>query len=77
MVHQSNCAISLAIRVCLAHCRQSDTPLGSLAESLDELRERLWCEADVQAVEHAVRRVLVRVFATRYVESYEEPYELV
>jgi len=77
MAHQSNYAIHSAIRLCLAHCRQSDEPLSSLAESLDELRDRLWREADVQTVEHGVRKVLVRIFATRYVESYEEPYELV
>ena len=77
MAHQSKYAIHSAIRLCLAHCRQSDEPLASLSESLDELRDRLWCEADVEFVEHAVRKVLVRVFAARYVESYEEPYELV
>ena len=77
VARQSNYAINSAIRLCLAHCRQSDDPLASLSETLDELRDRLWREADVRAVEHAARKVLVRVFATRYVESYEEPCELV
>ena len=77
MARQSHFGINLAIRNCLAHCRQSDAPLATLSESLEELRDRLWREADVQTVEHATRRVLARLLATRYVESYEEPCELV
>ena len=71
MAHQSNYAISSAIESCMARCRNSEEPLACLAETLQELRDRLWKESDVQLVELATRRVLLRVLVTRYAEPYE------
>jgi hypothetical protein len=71
VAHQSNYAISSAIENCMDRCRHSEEPLACLAETLQELRDRLWKESDVQLVELATRRVLLRVLVTRYVEPYE------
>ena len=71
MARQSDFAVRAVINRCLDRCRSSETPLACLAEQVEELRERLWGDADIHTVERAVLKVLLSVLATRYVEPYE------
>jgi hypothetical protein len=58
---QSENSIREAVKACLNRCYEGATPLGVLAESLADLRERGWSESDVRQVEISVRKVLAGV----------------
>lgn len=50
--------INRAIQDCLSDCRESDSPLATLARYCDGLRQAGWNEPDIRAVETAVVRLL-------------------
>jgi hypothetical protein len=50
-----------AVRECVARCVSSDTPLTSLAEFVEELRQDDWTRGDIHLVEMAVLNVVAHV----------------
>ena len=64
-------AVCVAIQEILKRCRQADEPLACLCAALEELRDRKWCESDVERVELAVRKVLCDIIPREY-ESVAE-----
>jgi len=58
VLNRSETEIRTAISVCLDHCYQSDSPVASLAECLENLRTSGWDQANTRRVEVSVLRML-------------------
>ena len=62
MSHQTEMSIRNVVDGCLARCRNSESPLACLAETVDNLRASGWRERDVRAVEMSVLRIVLNTF---------------
>ncbi len=62
-------AITAAIQSCLDECRQSDSPLAAVAETVERLRDEGWREIDVRRVEKVVLKVLFGVLLDEHLEE--------
>lgn len=61
MPSQTEQAINLAVRECLARCASGQTPLGVIAEYIGELRRAGWDDADVRTVAAVARKVMAGI----------------
>jgi len=71
MLRQPVNVVDAQIESCLARCRDSETPLARLAETIALLQQQGWREADVRDVEKAVLKVLLGIL----IEDRAEPSE--